>query len=101
MTYMIRIRAHQEEDARLEAEWIETRQKKDALQAELNDPTTSRLYDAQVEIVRETAAAGAKCHDLLVKLRAHRKGYAQFQTESLHAPLTNNRSTESAMTACL
>jgi hypothetical protein len=73
MSYMIRIRADQEENARLEAEWIETRQRKDALQAELNDPTTSRLYDAQMEIIRETAAAGAKCHELLVKLRAHRQ----------------------------
>jgi hypothetical protein len=98
---MVRIRAGQEADARLEAEWIETRQKRDALQAELNDPTTSRLYDAQVEIIRQTAAAGAKCHELLVKLRAHRKGYAQFQTEFPHAPLTDNRSTDSALTACV
>jgi hypothetical protein len=73
-TYMIKTRGYQEEDARLEAEWIETRRKKDALQAELNAPTASRLYDAQLEIIRETTAAGAKCHDLLVKLRALRKG---------------------------
>src|ERR1700685_840706 len=73
-THMIKTRGYQEEDALLEAEWIETRQRRDALQAELNDPTTSRLYDAQVEIIREASAAGVKCHDLLVKLRAHRKG---------------------------
>jgi len=91
MNYMIRIRADQEEDARLEMEWIETRQRKDALQAELNDPTTSRLYDAQVEIIRETAAAGTRCHDLLVMLRARRKGCAQFQTDLLRPPITDNR----------
>jgi hypothetical protein len=83
MRYMITNRTDQEEDARLEAEWLETRQKRNALQAELNDPTTSRLYGAQVEIIRETAAAGAKCHDLLAKLRAHRKGCAQSQTDRL------------------
>jgi hypothetical protein len=73
MSYTVRIRGNQEEDARLEAEWIESRQEKDALQAELNAPTFSRLYAAQMEIIMETTAAGIKCHALLVKLRAGRK----------------------------
>jgi hypothetical protein len=77
MSCPIRIRGDQdqdqEDDARLEAEWIESCRERDALQAELNAPTVSRLYEAQVEFIRETSAAGAKCHDLLVKLRAGRK----------------------------
>jgi len=66
--------ADQEEDARLVAEWIEACQKRDALQAELNEPTTSRVYETQVTLLRTTKAAGAKCHHLLVELRAHRRG---------------------------
>jgi hypothetical protein len=66
--------ADQEEDARLVAEWIEACQKRDALQAELNEQTTSRVYETQVTLLRTTKAAGAKCHHLLVELRAHRRG---------------------------
>ena len=66
--------ADQEEDARLVAAWIEACQKRDALQAELNEPTTSRVYETQVTLLRTTKAAGAKCHHLLVELRAHRRG---------------------------
>ena len=66
--------ADQAEDARLVAEWIEACQKRDALQAEIDDPTTSRVYETQVTLLRTTKAAGAKCHHLLVELRAHRGG---------------------------
>jgi hypothetical protein len=66
--------ADQAEDARLVAEWIEACQKRDALQAEIDDPTTSRVYETQVTLLRTTKAAGAKCHHLLVELRAHRRG---------------------------
>jgi hypothetical protein len=69
-----RIPAVREADARLVAEWIEARQKRDALQAELNVPTISRLYDAQAKLLGTTKAAALKCQDVLVKLRAHRKG---------------------------
>jgi hypothetical protein len=65
---------YREEDARLVAEWLEACQKRDALQAELSAPTTSRLYDTQATLLRTTKAAGDKCHYLLVKLRAHRPG---------------------------
>ena len=64
----------QEEDARLVAAWIEACQKRDALQAELNEPTGSRLYETQARLLRTTQAAGDKCHHLLVELRAHRGG---------------------------
>jgi|SRR5580700_3762878 hypothetical protein len=64
----------QEEDARLVAAWIEACQKRDALQAELNHPSMSRVYETQARLLRTTKAAGAKCHHLLVELRAHRKG---------------------------
>jgi hypothetical protein len=79
MNYPIRIRGYQEdarlqeEDARLEAEWLASRREKDALQAELNHPTISRLYETQVEIVRKTRVVGSKCHDLLVRLRSSRR----------------------------
>jgi len=66
--------ADQEEDARLVAAWIEACQRRDALQAELNEPTISRVYETQATLLRTTRAAGAKCHHLLVELRAHRKG---------------------------
>jgi hypothetical protein len=66
--------ADQEEDARLVAAWIEACQKRDALQAEIDEPTISRVYETQATLLRTTKAAGAKCHHLLVELRAHRKG---------------------------
>jgi len=66
--------ADQAEDARLVAAWIEACQRRDALQAELNQPSMSRVYEAQATLLRTTKAAGAKCHHLLVELRAHRKG---------------------------
>jgi hypothetical protein len=66
--------ANKEEDDRLVAEWIEACQKRDALQAELNEPSASRLYETQVTLLRTKKAAGDKCHHLLVELRAHRSG---------------------------
>jgi hypothetical protein len=65
---------YREEDARLVVEWLEACQKRDALQAELSAPTISRLYDTQATLLRTTKAAGEKCHYLLVKLRAQRRG---------------------------
>jgi hypothetical protein len=62
----------QEED-HLMAEWIEARQKRVALQAELDRPTASRLYDSQLRLLTAVKTAGDKCHDLVVKLRAIRK----------------------------
>ena len=59
---------HQEHD-RLVAEWTAACHKRDALQAELSEPTTSRLYDTQATLVRTAQAAGDDCHYLLVKLR--------------------------------
>jgi hypothetical protein len=64
---------YQEEEARLIVEWLEARHMRDALKAELNVPTFSRLYDAQATLLRTTKAADEKCHYLLVKLRAHHR----------------------------
>jgi hypothetical protein len=66
--------ADQVEDARLVAEWAEACKKRDALQAELNEPTASRLYETQATLIRTSIAAGVRCHYLLVQLRARRKG---------------------------
>jgi hypothetical protein len=65
--------AHRDEHARLVAEWVEACKKRDALQAEVNEPTNSRLYDTQATLLRTTKAAGDECHYLLVKLRARRE----------------------------
>jgi hypothetical protein len=70
----LRAPANQEERARLVAEWVEACKRRDALQAEVNEPTTSRLYDTQATLLRTTKAAGEECHYLLVKLRAPREG---------------------------
>jgi hypothetical protein len=64
----------QAEDARLVAAWIKACHERDALQAELCEPTASRLYETQATLIRTTKAAGDKCHHLLVELRAHRRG---------------------------
>jgi len=56
----LRTPAEQEEHARLVAEWVEACQKRDALQAELTEPTTSRLFDTQPTLLRTTKAAGDK-----------------------------------------
>jgi hypothetical protein len=66
--------ARQEEDIRLVAEWVEACKKRDTLQAEVSEPTISRAYETQATLLRTTKAAGAKCHHILVELRAHRKG---------------------------
>jgi hypothetical protein len=55
------------------SEWIEACHKRDALQAELNHPSMSRVYETQATLLRTTKAAGVKCHHLLVELCAHRK----------------------------
>ena len=64
----------EEESARLVGEWLEACHKRDALRAELDAPTTSRLYDTQATLLRTTKDAGDKCHYLLVKLRDQRRG---------------------------
>ena len=61
----------QTEADRLVAEWLEACQKRDALRAELEAPTTSRLYDTQATLLRTSQDAGDKCHYLLVELRKH------------------------------
>ena len=61
------------EEDRLMAEWIAARRARFALQAELNQPTTSRPYGAQSTLLQAANAAGAKCHTLLVALKAQRK----------------------------
>ena len=65
------------EDDRIMAEWIEASRERFALKSELDHPTASRLYDAQVKLVHETDAARDKCHSLVFALRAHRKGSRQ------------------------
>ena len=54
-------------------EWAEARQKRIALQNEIDQPTKSRLRDAQEKLVQSSEAAGAKSHDLLVRLRVLRR----------------------------
>jgi hypothetical protein len=61
-----------EEDARLISEWINACQKRDAIQSELSEPTISRLYETQATLLRTSKDAGAKCHHLLIQLRARR-----------------------------
>ncbi len=61
------------EETLLTMKWMEAKQKKSALQSELDRPTTSRLYGAQVKLWEATKAAGEKCHGLFLKIRAVRK----------------------------
>jgi hypothetical protein len=62
------------EDARLVSEWIKACEERDAIQSELTEPTSSRLFETQATLLRTSKEAGAKCHHLLIELRAHRKG---------------------------
>jgi hypothetical protein len=61
------------EETLLTMKWVEAKQKKSALQSELDRPTASRLYGAQVKLWEATKAAGEKCHGLFLKIRAVRK----------------------------
>jgi hypothetical protein len=61
------------EETLLTMKWVKAKQKKSALQSELDRPTTSRLYAAQVKLWEATKAAGEKCHGLFLKIRAVRK----------------------------
>jgi hypothetical protein len=58
---------------RLMVEWIEAVQKRSALLSELDKPTVSRKCGTQTKLLNEIRTSGAKCHSLLVALRAHRK----------------------------
>ena len=62
------------EEDRLIAEWTEANRSRIALQAELDQATYCRLYSSQIKLLQMSKAAGDKCHDLIIRLRAHRKG---------------------------
>ena len=49
------------------------RQQQAGLQTELDRPTVTRLYDDQLELIREIKAASDKSVGLVGELRAHRK----------------------------
>ena len=57
------------EEDRLRTEWIKARQKHAALKAELDKPSASRRYDAQLKIFQATEAAREKCDRLHHALR--------------------------------
>jgi hypothetical protein len=61
-------------EGRLMAEWFEARRRRSALQSELDHPSISRVHSSQVKLIQATRVAGAKCHRVLVELRASRKG---------------------------
>jgi hypothetical protein len=65
------------EEDHLRTEWIKACQEQAALQAELDKPTASRLYDAQVQLFRATEAAREKCA-LLLALRTYPKTRCNF-----------------------
>ena len=61
------------EEDRLMAEWVEARTKRIALQAELDHPTASRHFGAQMKLLQAMKAARDKSYNLVVALRANRK----------------------------
>jgi hypothetical protein len=64
------------EERRLTEELTEAEKERSALQSELNHPTASRRYEAQVNLVNETQAARRKMQGIVGKLRAVRKRHA-------------------------
>ena len=61
------------EDDRLVAEWVETCRESSVLKSELEQPTVSRLYRAQVKFRTVMISARDKCKALFLAIRAHRK----------------------------
>ncbi len=68
----------QQED-QLIADWTACRLKGEALQAEIDHATCSRLFDDQVKLWQEVKVQGDKCHKLLVELRACRKARREIK----------------------
>lgn len=74
-------RAPPGEETLLTLKWMEAKQKKSELQSELDRPTASRLYGAQVKLWEATRAAGEKCQGLFLKIQAVRNRKRNSKTE--------------------